>query len=144
MFTAADFTFVPQDEKVTCPRCKHSKIPGRIETKRGYDHCFRCTGTTKVLTRRDQKAFDAVAELTAGARDRIKKGATDATFISSAMHMLARLEPRRVPAMYASAANGRVDAVVNALIGYARTHADVYTEDVSLRGWLKNTPCAAR
>lgn len=122
-FTAADFAdFAPRDAELPCPKC--TDAPGVYVFSNGkIGPCFRCGTTRTVRTRRDQTAYNAWTKRRDDIRTvvltSVPKLSPKYYALSRAWDELYAAEPHRIPALCASVANGRLDAVVTAMLAYA-------------------------
>jgi hypothetical protein len=121
-FTAQDLKFTAQFPPVACrrARCKD----GLVQTAGGPVDCASCVGRGTTIHLRDLPAAKRVEELRNEARRQFRAARKalpghqeDAVY--GAFVRLDSAEPERVAALYASVLNGRVDAVISALLAYA-------------------------
>lgn len=126
-FTAADFEPVqPLDPQRSCPDCR--RHPGVYYLASGAPiECPRYVPSLRDASRQREYA-DRTGALVATLRARATaRGASHTarllTAIRNGLWALETREPKRLPALYASVANGRVDAVIDALVDYWQTHA---------------------
>lgn len=121
-YTAQDLKFTPQFPPVACrrARCK----AGLVQTANGAVDCASCVGRGTTIHVRDLPAAKQVEELRNEARRQFRAARKAlpghiADAVYGAFVRLDTAEPERVAALYASVLNGRVDAVISALLTYA-------------------------
>lgn len=121
-FTAADLVFTPVHPLVACRRKRCTG--GAVATTNGAVSCSSCMGTGTAIHVRDIPAANRVEELRNAARTQFRAARKalpghqeDAVY--SAFVRLDAAEPHRIPALYASVLNGRVDRVITALLEYS-------------------------
>lgn len=128
MYTAADFVFLPQEPARCCPRCKGQRTIDSDRQLPMNNRCFRCFGEGTVLSRQDSRRAKTLAALRSQLQGdmqarAISRGRVVAESVNDGYMALEELEPHRLPALYASLANGRFDEVIDALTDYFRVNA---------------------
>lgn len=127
MFTAADFEFpAPLD-----PMRKHRRCGGTgiYHTAGGPVPCSGCNGEGLVYSPADRRRAAAVGDRRSALmqamydRARERGGWRFADEVHDGYDRLEVGDHDRLPTMYASLANGRVDDVIDALLTYGKEHA---------------------
>lgn len=126
MFTAADFdpaTFVPLE-----PLRTHRSCGGR-GYRYGGAHCFGCGGTGQVRSPADQRRAAEREQRRNALRVELRRrsevngrNSQLADDVADGYGLLELNAPERLPALYASLANGRFDDVMTALVQYLHDH----------------------
>ena len=119
-------------EQRECTKCRAKRddifppTPGVYWRHNGYpDVCYPCNGTgfIKIYTKEEKEQMtryqDAFNEALSAIKDHALTIGDDARYLAiEGFWRLKRQEPGRLPRLYASLNNGRVDDVVRALIQY--------------------------